>query len=248
MYLNIQNDLFTDITRRSGQVKLRWSVHRSRPEESSSASVRPITTFASTRWIARTGLSASWRTIHIRTGWIQSSGATRFDYCTYWFSSQVYTALFEINWFPVQFQPALRFLSGSKDGTARIWSFVNHKWTSIVLNMSTGDNREKKPQSTLAPTPSIAPSSSLAAQPGPSSGDRSSLRRQPSASNAGNVRPVRAAAAAAASTFATAAAAASHHDENGEETAHSAAAAAAAAKLEKRVTMVAWWVKMIFRK
>ena len=140
----------------------------------------------------------------------------------------------------VQFQPALRFLSGSKDGTARIWSFVNHKWTSIVLNMSTGDNRENKPQSNLAPTPSVAPSSSLAAQPGPSSGDRSSLRRQPSASNAGNVRPVRAAAAAAASTFATAAAAASHHDENGEETAHSAAAAAAAAKLEKRVTMVAW--------
>jgi hypothetical protein len=37
-------------------------------------------------------------------------------------------------------------LSGSKDGTARIWTYANHKWTSLVLNMSTGDNREKKPQ------------------------------------------------------------------------------------------------------
>ena len=57
------------------------------------------------------------------------------------------------------------------------------------------------------------PSTSQAPQPGPSSTAaptasdlNRSMRRQPSASNAGqNVRPVRAAAAAAASTFAIAA-------------------------------------------
>jgi bromodomain and WD repeat domain-containing protein 1/3 len=39
-------------------------------------------------------------------------------------------------------QPDLRFVSGSKDGTARIWSFQRQKWRSIVLNMATGDNKE----------------------------------------------------------------------------------------------------------
>jgi len=124
--------------------------------------------------------------------------------------------------------PALRFLSGSKDGTARIWSYSNHKWTSVVLNMSTGDNREKKPAQ-----PPPGPASNLPS--GPSNGDanRNSQRRQPAASNNGqNVRPVRAAAVAAASTLAQVV----NHDENADEPGR----AAAAEKSEKQVTMVAW--------
>lgn len=38
-------------------------------------------------------------------------------------------------------KPYLRFVSGSKDGTARIWTFKRLKWVSVVLNMATGDNR-----------------------------------------------------------------------------------------------------------
>ena len=34
----------------------------------------------------------------------------------------------------------LRFVTGSSDGTARVWTFKSMKWTSIVLNMMTGDN------------------------------------------------------------------------------------------------------------
>ena len=34
----------------------------------------------------------------------------------------------------------LKFLTGSSDGTARIWSYADMKWSSIVLNMMTGDN------------------------------------------------------------------------------------------------------------
>jgi len=29
-----------------------------------------------------------------------------------------------------------RFLSGSKDGTARIWKFERNEWRNIVLDMS----------------------------------------------------------------------------------------------------------------
>ncbi len=36
----------------------------------------------------------------------------------------------------------LRFLSGSKDGTARIWTFKSKKWHIITLNMKTGDNQD----------------------------------------------------------------------------------------------------------
>ena len=36
----------------------------------------------------------------------------------------------------------IRFLSGSRDGTARIWTFVNRRWKTLVLNMKTGDNQE----------------------------------------------------------------------------------------------------------
>eukprot|EP00095_Tigriopus_kingsejongensis_P000510 maker-scaffold367_size194084-snap-gene-0.46 protein:Tk00510 transcript:maker-scaffold367_size194084-snap-gene-0.46-mRNA-1 annotation:"bromodomain and wd repeat-containing protein 3 isoform x1" len=36
-------------------------------------------------------------------------------------------------------QPDLRFLSGSKDGTARIWRFTRQQWTSLVLDMGEGE-------------------------------------------------------------------------------------------------------------
>ncbi len=39
----------------------------------------------------------------------------------------------------------LRFISGSKDGTARIWIFKAKKWHTIVLNMKTGDNSRQAP-------------------------------------------------------------------------------------------------------
>lgn len=127
--------------------------------------------------------------------------------------------------------PDLRFLSGSKDGTARIWTYSNHKWSSIVLNMSTGDNREKKPTQSASNLPQNS-------QPGPSSnGDlnRSSQRRQPSAANNGqSVRPVRAAAVAAISTLAQVV-----NRDNMDDSAH-ADASAANEKMEKQVTMVAW--------
>ena len=36
----------------------------------------------------------------------------------------------------------LRFISGSRDGTARIWSYSNQRWKTLVLNMKTDDNQE----------------------------------------------------------------------------------------------------------
>ena len=41
----------------------------------------------------------------------------------------------------------LRFISGSRDGTARIWTFSHQHWSTLVLNMQTGDNQDpfKKP-------------------------------------------------------------------------------------------------------
>jgi bromodomain and WD repeat domain-containing protein 1/3 len=36
----------------------------------------------------------------------------------------------------------LRFVSGSKDGTARIWTYRGRRWSTLVLNMRTGDNTE----------------------------------------------------------------------------------------------------------
>lgn len=60
----------------------------------------------------------------------------------------------------------LKFLSGSRDGTARIWTFAHQKWTTLVLNMRTGDNKE--PQQTTRPsnaTTSSASTSSSAANP-----------------------------------------------------------------------------------
>ena len=36
----------------------------------------------------------------------------------------------------------LRFISGSRDGTARIWTYTNQRWRTLVLNMRTGDNQE----------------------------------------------------------------------------------------------------------
>ncbi len=44
----------------------------------------------------------------------------------------------------------LRFVSGSKDGTARIWSFRAKRWHTVILNMKTGDN------SRLSPSPSAS--------------------------------------------------------------------------------------------
>ena len=35
----------------------------------------------------------------------------------------------------------LRLLSGSSDGTARIWTYKGGKWNTIVLNMTNNDNR-----------------------------------------------------------------------------------------------------------
>ena len=36
----------------------------------------------------------------------------------------------------------LRFISGSRDGTARIWTYVNQNWKNLVLNMRTDNNEE----------------------------------------------------------------------------------------------------------
>lgn len=32
---------------------------------------------------------------------------------------------------------SLRFVSGSRDGTARIWQYQQQEWKSVVLDMST---------------------------------------------------------------------------------------------------------------
>jgi bromodomain and WD repeat domain-containing protein 1/3 len=58
----------------------------------------------------------------------------------------------------------LRFLSGSRDGTARIWTFAQQQWRTLVLNMKTGDNQE--PSKNVKPTgdkPSTSSSSRSAA-------------------------------------------------------------------------------------
>ncbi len=36
----------------------------------------------------------------------------------------------------------LRFLTGSKDSTAKIWTYSNQRWSTIVLNMKTNDNTD----------------------------------------------------------------------------------------------------------
>merc|ERR1712223_1165254 len=36
----------------------------------------------------------------------------------------------------------LRFISGRRDGTARIWTYVNQNWKNLVLNMRTDNNEE----------------------------------------------------------------------------------------------------------
>jgi len=50
-------------------------------------------------------------------------------------------------------QPVMRFLSGSRDCTARIWTFSNNKWTSILLDMSLGDDSEKQMHKTSSTDP-----------------------------------------------------------------------------------------------
>ena len=56
----------------------------------------------------------------------------------------------------------LRFLSGSRDGTARIWTYANQMWNTIVLNMKTEDNQEpsKNKNSTLTQQPTTMVSTS----------------------------------------------------------------------------------------
>ena len=38
----------------------------------------------------------------------------------------------------------IRLLSGSSDGTARIWTYQGGRWNTIVLNMSQNDNRSSE--------------------------------------------------------------------------------------------------------
>ena len=38
----------------------------------------------------------------------------------------------------------IRLLSGSSDGTARIWTYQRGRWNTIVLNMSQNDNRSSE--------------------------------------------------------------------------------------------------------
>ena len=58
----------------------------------------------------------------------------------------------------------LRFLSGSRDGTARIWTYANQMWNTIVLNMKTEDNQEpsknKNSTQTQQPTTMVSTSRS----------------------------------------------------------------------------------------
>lgn len=54
----------------------------------------------------------------------------------------------------------LRFVSGSKDGTARIWSYKSKKWQTLVLNMRTGDNSSPTPVNGMPPPPRPPPTSS----------------------------------------------------------------------------------------
>ena len=68
----------------------------------------------------------------------------------------------------------LRFLSGSRDGTARIWSFTNQRWSTLVLNMKTGDNSEptkKNAQVTPQPQTSTSRSGRTIAQVSESTND-----------------------------------------------------------------------------
>ena len=37
--------------------------------------------------------------------------------------------------------PVLQFVSGSKDGTARLWSYRAGHWTTAVLRMTADDGR-----------------------------------------------------------------------------------------------------------
>ena len=48
----------------------------------------------------------------------------------------------------------LRLLSGSSDGTARIWTYQGGKWTIMVLNMTTNDNRSNDGSGTAGPSTS----------------------------------------------------------------------------------------------
>jgi len=68
----------------------------------------------------------------------------------------------------------LRFVSGSKDGTARIWTYRGRRWTTLVLNMRTGDNTEPASASTNAPT---ASSSSSRAPSAPVNSQQASAER-----------------------------------------------------------------------
>ena len=43
----------------------------------------------------------------------------------------------------------LRLLSGSSDGTARIWTYQGGRWNTIVLNMTQSDNRSSETASTV---------------------------------------------------------------------------------------------------
>lgn len=38
---------------------------------------------------------------------------------------------------PLMFVYSLRFVSGSRDGTARVWHYQQQDWKSIVLDMAT---------------------------------------------------------------------------------------------------------------
>ena len=123
----------------------------------------------------------------------------------------------------------LRFVSGSKDGTARIWSFRRQKWVSMVLNMASGDNSER-------------PSALPAQQPNPDepAGQRDQLQHRQrgqqqrqrqqqqgtSSRRQAQLRQQNEANAAAAAAEAAATSAAASASRNGAS--------------EKRVTMVAW--------
>ena len=57
----------------------------------------------------------------------------------------------------------LRFISGSRDGTARIWTYANQRWKTLVLNMRTGDNQEPSKRTEKATTSSSRSGSSRSA-------------------------------------------------------------------------------------
>ena len=47
----------------------------------------------------------------------------------------------------------LRFISGSRDGTARIWTFAHQRWNTLVLNMKTDDNTDPRKKNTTKDKP-----------------------------------------------------------------------------------------------